>query len=403
MKKRFLNFLILLVTLNLVLVGCRKKEAEDLVKEDYIPVEIEEISKKNLNKPRTFKGRVNSNEEVLVIPKLMGTVESVNIKLGDKVSMGQTLFTIDSSDIKRNLEQSKVAIDLARKGVSQAETVLNTAKINRTTTNENMLQSKLDYERAETLFKEGAIPKVQLEQSKLAFLSSDSQLKTVDSQIVQAEISLEQAHDQLTQAEISKTQVLDSLNDAAVTSPLTGVVSSLEVKLGQIVNNAQPAAIIVDNSKVYVEIQVMESVVNKLKQGQKVGLRVPAATEKEFASTIEYISPNADMQSKLYTVRAYVNNKDGLLRPGMTGEISLSTDEIKNTIAVPRDAILEEGDRSFVFVVEDNKSVKKEVTLGEDYDSFIEIKSGLKLGDKLITKGQHYVSDGKEVKVMEGE
>ncbi len=402
MNKKVLSILTIALSASIFLSACGKAKKTDTIKEEYTPVEVSKISSETLKNSRNFKGKVMSNEEVMVIPKLPGTVQTVNVKLGDKVAKGQTLFTIDASDLQRSLEQANLAVDLSQKGVRQAETVVNTAKTNRNTTEENMLQAKLDYERAESLYNEGAIPKVQLEQSNLAYLSANSQLKTVDSQIVQAEISLEQARDQLSQSNISRQQVLDNMKDATVTSPLSGFVSSLDVKVGQIASNASPAAVVVDNSKVYVEINVIESIVNKLSKGQSVGLKVPAAFDKEIPSVIDYISPSADVANKLYTVRVYTNNDDNKIKPGMTGEVNLNINEIQNTIAVPRDAILKENNKSIVYIVVDNKAVKKEITLGEDFDDYIVVKSGLNLGDNLVVKGQHYLDDKKDVKVMEG-
>jgi len=400
MKNKMFKLLSLTLALSLLLVACGKKKGEELEKEDYIPVEVIDIKKQSLNNPRSFKGKVVANEEVSIIPKVMGTVETVNVKLGDRVSKGQVLFTVDASNIQRNLDQANVSIDLASKSVAQAESVLNTARVNRNTTEESMLKAKLDLERSEELYKEGAIPKAQLEQAKLGFLSSDSQLKTVDSQIVQAEIGLEQAKDQLNQANISKNQILDTYNDTVVKSPLGGVVSTLDVKVGQIASNAQPAAVVVDNSKVYIELEVIESVVNKLKLGQSVKAKIPAAFNKEVSSTIEYISPTADIANKLYTVKVAIANPDNKVRPGMTGEVNLSTDEINNVIAVTRDVILNNNGEDYVFVVKDNRAVKKVVKLGRDYDDYVEIKSGLNVGDKLIVKGHNYVDDKKKVKVM---
>lgn len=402
MKRKFLKVFSLALVLALLLTACGKDKTEEEVREDYTPVEVEKITRETLKNPRSFKGKVVSNEEVLVIPKLMGTVSSLNVKLGDKVQEGQVLFTLDDGDIRRSLEQADIAVDLAQKGVRQAENGLATVRINRTASEENMLKSKLDLERMEVLYKEGAIAKTQLEQAKLAFLSADSQLKTVDSQILQGEISLEQAQDQLNQALVSKNQVLDKLEDARVTAPLSGIVSSLDVKLGQMVANGQASAVIVDNSRVYIEVEVIESLVNKLSQGQKVSVKIPAALDGDLASSLDYVSPTADPASKLYKVRAYIDNSKDLIRPGMTGEIKLTTDEIKDTIALPRELILNKDQEYFVFVVEDNKAVKRPVSLGEDFDDYIEIKSGLSLGDDLIVKGQNYVVDGKEVKIMGG-
>ena len=280
MGSKLKKLIILFLTMSLLissLVACGKKEVQEDLEEAYIPVQVEEINQASLENSRTFNGQVVANEEVLVIPKMVGIVDSVNVKLGDQVNEGQTLFVIEQDDMQKNIEQSQVSINLAEKGVQQASSAVDSAKINRKTTEENALQSKVDLDRMKILYEEGAIPKSQLEQAELGYLSSDSQLQTVDSQIIQSEIALSQAKDQLSQAKISHSQLLDNFQNTIVKAPMTGIVSSLDVKRGQIVTNSQPAATIVDAKKVYVEIQVIEDMVNNLEIGQEVTLNIPAA------------------------------------------------------------------------------------------------------------------------------
>ncbi len=406
MGSRFKKLIILFLTISLLissLVACGKKEVEEEIEEEYIPVQVEEINQSSLENSRTFNGQVVANEEVMVIPKMVGIVDSVNVKLGDQVNEGQTLFVIEQDDMNKNIEQSKVSINLAEKGVQQASSAVDTAKINRKTTEENALQSKVDLDRMKILYEEGAIPKSQLEQAELGYLSADSQLQTVDSQIIQSEIALSQAKDQLSQAQISHRQLLDNFQNTIVKAPMTGIVSSLDVKRGQIVTNSQPAAIVVDAKKVYVEIQVIEDMVNNLEIGQEVTLNIPAAFKNPVKSKIEYISSTADISNKLYTVKAYIDNNDNLAKPGMTGDITLSTDNIANTIAVARDSVLTMDGEDFVFIVEDNRAVKRKIEIGSDFGDFLEVKSGLQLGDQVIIKGHQYVDDGSLVKLVGGE
>ena len=87
----------------------------------------------------------------------------------------------------------------------------------------------------------------------------------------------------------------------------------------------------------------------------------------------------------------------------MTGDITLSTDNIANTIAVARDSVLTMDGEDFVFIVEDNRAVKRKIDIGSDFGDFLEVKSGLQLGDQVIIKGHQYVDDGSLVKLVGGE
>ncbi len=401
--KRKSLFFILILILSFSLISCTKNEEDKEEVEEYTPVEIEEIGEENVSNSRTFNGDVVANKEVLVLPKMIGTVESVNVKLGDKVNKGDVLFTIEQKDINRSIDQSRVSVDMARKGISQSENAISTAQISKSTAQENYNKAKIDLERAEILFEEGAIPESQLEQAKLGYVSAKSQLETVDAQIRQAQIGLDQAKDQLNQAEIAYNQVKDNLDNTVVRAPITGVVSSLEVKEGQIVNNSQPAAVIVDLSQVFVEISLIEDLVTELAQGDVVRVKVPAVSNQEIASKIDYISPTADVANKLYTVKARLENNENKIKPGMTGEVKIDLDKLSNSIALKRDSIIKQDEKNYVFILQGDKAKKVEVELGDDFGDYVEIISGVSLGDSLITKGQHYLEDGGLVKVVGGD
>ena len=131
---------------------------------------------------------------------------------------------------------------------------------------------------------------------------------------------------QLRQSEIAYEQVANNLDDTVVKAPRDGVISELNVKEGQIASSSQIAATIVDIDKVYIEINVVENIVNRLEVGQEVNIKVPAAFDEEITSTISYISPTDDDISQLYPVKIYIDNLDKKLKPGMNGEVDLSID-----------------------------------------------------------------------------
>jgi multidrug efflux pump subunit AcrA (membrane-fusion protein) len=331
----------------------------------------------------------------------MGTVTAVNVSLGDAVEVGTILFNIEQQDMALTVSQAANGVDLAQKGVAQAENGLSTAKINYELNKEKIENAQLNLERTRILYEEGAVSKSQLEQAELG--ASDKNLDVLLSQVTQAEIAYQQALNQLKQAQISHEQALNGLGNTVVEAPIKGVVSSLNVKQGQIVGSGQVAATVVDMDTVYVQISVVENVVNKIKEGQEAEISVPAAFDGYIKSTIGYISPTADPMSKLYTVRLYMDNTEYGIRPGMTGSARLVLDSVDEAIVVKSDAVLERDGRKLVYIVENDIAVEKEVETGLDTGEFIQIISGINQGDSIIIEGQHYVSDGALVKVVRGE
>ncbi|HZK57244.1 MAG TPA: efflux RND transporter periplasmic adaptor subunit [Clostridia bacterium] len=369
--------------------------------ENYTPVEVHEVSVGTIENKIKINGKIAANEEIAVIPKAMGIVTKVNVKLGDFVKEGDTLFTIEQDDIAKSVEQAANAVQMAGNGVTQAENGLQTAKLNYELNKEKIENAQLNLERIEKLYEEGAVSKSQLEQAQLA--ADGKNLEMLMGQVNQAETAHKQALNQLRQAEIAHEQALSGLGNTVVKSPMDGFISTLSVKEGQIATNSQPATTIVETDKVYIQINVVENIVNRLHVGQEVEVNVPAAFDDYVTSTISYISPTTDIRTQLYTVKIYIDNSEQKIRPGMNGEVKLSMDTVDSAIVIKGDAVLDKEDKKMVFIVEDNTAIEREVITGLDTGDYIEIKEGLEEGEHIIVEGQHYVENGGKVKVVRGD
>ena len=369
--------------------------------ENYTPVEIHKAAVGTIENKIKINGKIAANEEIAIIPKAIGIVTKVNVKLGDSVKKDDTLFIIEQDDIAKSVEQAANAVQMANNGVTQAENGLQTAKLNYELNKEKIENAQLNLERIEKLYEEGAVSKSQLEQAQLA--ADEKNLEMLMGQVNQAEIAHKQALNQLRQAEIAHEQALSGLGNTVVKSPMDGFIATLNVKEGQIATNSQPAATIVEMDEVCLQVNVVENIVNRLQVGQEVEVNVPAAFDDYIASTISYISPTTDIRTQLYAVKIYIDNSDQKIKPGMNGQIQLSMDTVDSAIVIKEDAVLDKGDKKVVFIVEGDIATEREVTVGLDTGEYIEIKEGLKEGENVVIEGQHYVEDGGKVKVVRGD
>ncbi|MDY0235555.1 MAG: efflux RND transporter periplasmic adaptor subunit [Gudongella sp.] len=396
-KKKYI-ILITTLVIAFAISGCSSNQTDEVEEENYTPVEICTTQSKDIDNEVSFSGKILANEEIFVIPKASGIVTAVNFELGDKVNKGDILFTIEKDDISNSVAQASNGISLAQKGVSQAENGLASAKINYELNKEKIENAILNYERTKELYEQGAVSKSQLEQAEIA--ANTMNLDAIKAGVTQAEISYQQSLNQLTQAQISYEQAANGIDNTQVEAPMTGILSTLNVKTGQIAGSGQQAATIVDVSEVYIQLSVVESVVNDILEGDEIRLEIPAAATGEITSTVSYVSPSADPMNKLYTVKSYINNPDSKIRPGMSAKAIISLEKAEDAIVIPSNSIINEGDKKFVFVVEDDIAIEKEVTTGIDTGEFVEILSGLNFDEKIIIEGQFYVSDGSKVKVV---
>ncbi|WP_083238928.1 efflux RND transporter periplasmic adaptor subunit [Caloranaerobacter ferrireducens] len=376
MTRKIIVFFVVISLLIFLLAGCKKA---DVVKENlseqerYVPVKVESVTKDTIYNTTVFSGKVYADKDVMIFSKIPGEVTNVFVKLGDKVKKGQNLFVLDKEDIEKQVEQAKVAFE--------------GAKANYELTKEKFENAKITFERTKKLYEEGAVSKSQYEQAELA--ASDK--------------SLEAAKSALNQAQVAYNQALEALENTIIKSPITGIVSSVNIETGEMTSNTQPAITVIDIDRVYVQIDVTENIINKLFKEQEVKVSIPSAFDTELIGKIKVISPAIDSRTQLYPVKIYVDNKDHMIKPGMLAQVKVDTDIKRDVVVVRSEAVVERNGEFFVFVVEGDKAVAKKVEIGLDTGMYVEIKKGLKEGEKIIVKGQNYVEDQMKVKIVRGE
>ena len=364
--------LTLLLITAFILAGCTTSEVTDAAQEEaYTPVEVETLKPMELYIENLMTAKVFADKDVFVIPLMAGKVEKINVQVGDKVEKDEVLFVMDKDDIKKQVNQAFAVYEAAKAGFDVSAAQIQSAKDN--------------LERIKKLYEEGAVPETQYEQAKLA--ASDE--------------SLEAARMGVEQARVAYSNAASMLENAEVKAPISGVVSNVSIVEGEYATSSNPPVTIVDSDSVTIEFGIAASLVNKVKTGDAAVVEISSAAYKKEA-VINSVSSSADNMTNLYTVSIVLEN-DGTIKPGMFAKVYLQTDNIENTFAVRAEAVKEREDKKFVFVSEGDDAVEKEVKTGLDTGAYIEIKSGLSEGDKVIVKGQDYISHGSKIKVVRGE
>lgn len=418
MGKMKLRGILLTLSAIIVLTGCSKGKANNKATENVevnlTPVQVAIVKKDTIKDITMVSGKVVPTQEVAVSPKLGGKVTNIRVKVGDRVNKGDILFTLDDSDAQARVEQaqsgvqsSQAAIEQAQSGVASAEAAYKTAKANYDASLEKIQNAKINLERMKVLYEEGIISKSQYEQAELA--ASDSSLQVLKSQLAQAEAaykqpqaSQKQAQAAMGQASSTYKQAVQALEDTVIRAPIDGFVTALNVEAGEMSSSMQAPITISSLNKVYVKINVTENIINKIKSGDKVTANFSALNNKEFVGNISTITPVANSTTQLFDVNIEIDNKDNIIKAGMFANIKFSTNAKNNVLTVNSEAVLQKEDKNIVYIVKDNKTIEKQVSIGIDNGDFAEITSGLAQGDKVIIKGQHYVENDQKVKVVEG-
>ena len=202
-------------------------------------------------------------------------------------------------------------------------------------------------------------------------------------------------------ATVNRDEVGYTFEPAPVLSPLDGLVGRIYLDRGDKVTPTTPVARIVRIDSARIKIDVVERYIPLIKKGQVAEVTVDAYQDEIFKGTVSTISPVVEEATRTAVVEVTLLNADHRLMPGMFAKVSIVTDERKGVPVIPNDSILTENNKSFVFVLTDEKAYKRPVTLGIREDNLLEVKEGLSAGEKIIVYGQYGIEDGTLVKSEE--
>ena len=193
-------------------------------------------------------------------------------------------------------------------------------------------------------------------------------------------------------------QVRAQIGERVITAPFSGWVSLRNISAGAVVNQGTPIATISDVSTIKLDFPVPETVLATIRPGQTIDAVSAAYPDQPFRGVIHTIDPVVDPATRSVTVRARIPNPDRRLRPGMMLRVGIETAP-RNSLSVPELAIVGEGERRYVFVLDGNKAKRVEVRTGLRFGGRVEILAGLQPGQRVVTEGVVKVADNMTVRV----
>ncbi len=453
MKIKISKLVPILLSTTIILASCSGavEEVEEVV---YTAVETTQVEKSSIKTELQYAGQVQSMETVSVIGKIGGTVESTNKNIGDRVEVGDVLFTINKKDVENQIKQLEAQVNLANQSVNSAKNSLNSiegsqfqssliqmeAGIESTKTQienanialnnamEGFTAAETAYNNAKVLYSNGVMTKNDYEateraynqakagvdQAKNGVLTAETSLaqqvstyeltknKTIEENKTAASLGVNQATASVASAQVQLDIARQSLDDTSTKSPIAGIVSGKNAVTGQMISSQTVAYTISNIDQVNVQVKVSEMLINKISLGAQVEVKVNSI-DVPLVGTITEINPVAD-QTSTYPIKITLDNEGHLIKPGMFATVIFVMEESDNTIVLTRETVLRDGETNYVFVEKDGVATKVMVETGLDNGEKIEVLSGLSTDDKVIIKGQTYVVDGEKVNVVnEGE
>ena len=385
----------------LLCAGCGQEEEAEEEAPSGTAVEVMEVTSGPMSAEYSLTGKVVAVSEVQVFPLLAGQVQTLSVEEGDTVSRGQTMFTVDTSTVTSTmgaLQQSYSAtkaatdraIESAQLGVEQAEL--------------GVEQAQQAVDNAEALLEVGAAAEQDVTQARQGLQQAQAALSQAQAGVAQAQA---QQSASLAQIQASMDQITTQAELGTVTAPCAGTVTAVNLVRGGMASSAQPAVVIAENGAVEVAASVAEDVYMDIRKGDNAGVVISALSDDMVNGTISEVPAAANAQTSLYDVS--VSLPADVKPPiGAFATVTFYTDRRSDTISVPTEAILTGADdEQYVFVVdtyaEGDTAVRVTVETGLVSNTDTEILSGLADGDRVVVKGQSYLSDGAAVRIVTGE
>ena len=349
--------------------------------------EVEFITKKakkgSFSKKVDATGEIFATELIDVGAQVSGQIKKLYVKLGDQVKKGDMIASIDSSTQQNSIDNKEAQLAIYKAQLESAKVALNIAKT--------------QFDRENALFSKNATSKQEFESAKNTFSANSAKIKELEAQIKQTNI------------ELSTAKI--NLGYTKITAPRDGTVVSVQVEEGQTVNANQTTPTIVniaDLSHVKMKMQIAEGDITKIKVGTPVEYSILSEPTKKFQTTVSSIDPglttlsdgsygssssnkssysssSSSSSAVYYYAQSIVDNKDGILRIGMTTQNELLIANVEDAIIVPSIGIKKDENGTFVYVLKDGKPVKTAVKTGIKDNLDTQIISGINDGDEIIT------------------
>jgi membrane fusion protein (multidrug efflux system) len=331
----------------LIFLGCGSRSQNEEAQEK-ISVQVEKPTSMDVEDVLRFIGELKADREARLEFNLSGKIAKFKYEVGDRVTRGTIMATLRQEEIQAHLEQAKATYEKAT----------------------------ADMDRIERLHQEQ--------------ITSDDRLEA-------ARVGVKQARAAYVMAQ-------EALKNSSVIAPFNGSVAEKNGEVGEYYNammGGPPVYRLVKIDTVKAIIGVPEAEVPRVKKGQEARILLDTYPQEVFGGRVSRTGLTIDRFSRTMEVEITAPNEHGLLKPGMLANIRLVVDRRQGVISIPQGAVIRDMGLEHVYMVEQNKAVKREVISGVEQNGRVEILQGLTGDKQVVVSGQFGLKEGDLVSVGE--
>jgi RND family efflux transporter MFP subunit len=360
---------------------------------DVPTVAVVQASRSDLSSDLVLTAEFEPFQEVDVMAKVSGFIKKINVDIGDRVREGQLLATLEIPEMQDDLTRAAASIDEANAELATARDELQRAESAHD-------MAHLSYSRVLDVSKKerGLVPQQDVDEAHSRDLVAEAQVSAAKSHITACEQRI-----RVSQAELARFKTLYQYG--VIAAPFTGVVTKRYANSGSLIQagtasqtQAMPVVRLSENGLLRLALPVPESAVPLIHLGEPVDVRV-SALHRSFPGRVARFSDEVDQSTRTMKTEVDVPNPTLVLIPGMYAEVDLITEQRKNVLSVPVEAVDGSGSSARVFLVKPSGAIQiVPVGLGIETAREVEIRSGdLKDGDDVVVGSRSGLKDGNKV------
>jgi HlyD family secretion protein len=400
----------LLLSAAFALSGCGgdKQPAEA---QPVVPVQAATVEAGPISQILTGDAILAPRAQAAIAPRITAPVRRFYVQRGQRVHKGELLATLENSDLRAAALDSQGVYDQAQASYSTAVGAslpeqFQTAKLDLANADANLKLAQQVYDARKTLFAQGAIPGRDLDTARASLVQAQSAYdlakKRFDAlQSFAQKDALKSAKAQLVSAQGKYQGAEAQLSYSEIRSPIDGVVTDRPLYAGETAAAGAPLVTIMDTKTLIAKTHLPQHDAAQLRVGQSAQLEVPGLAQP-VEGKVSVVSPALDPGSTTIEIWVAVPNADGRLKAGAPVHVNITGRTLPHATLIPAEALVTspDGAKSVMVIGPDSVAHTRAVQTGITDDGKIQIVSGLKPGERIVTAGAYAMTDGTKVKVL---
>jgi len=390
-----------------ILIGCAAAlflscgSKEDFSKTAPVPqkVKIEKVQASPVEDTYEAMGTVRSKTISVLSSKVLGRIVSIPVREGDRVKAGQLLVEIDDREMKAQLQKSQAGLKETQYALDEIEKAIRGGEAEKKAADARLALASSTLDRFKNLFERRSVSSQEFDEVQTKNTAARADADQASERLQALLAKKNQIIARIDQAKADTENAGAFLSHSRILSPIDGIVTTKPADLGQMAAPGTPLLSVEDESHYRLEALVEESRIGRIHLGDTASVSIDALGQKPMPGQVSEIVPELDPSSRSYIIKIDLRNPDSPpnLRSGLFGKARFNTGT-KQVLTVPVHSVLEQGQLTFVYVVDPAKIAHMRlIQTGKRYGDRVEILSGLSEGDQVVLEPLSAVKDGAAV------